>query len=73
MATICAAPLNMIIDMASAATGDAPAAIAPTPQTMPKGITPSIIGAMSRTPSRNAGREKCVRMRWIDRYMKSRV
>ena len=53
----------MIIDIASAAIGDAPAAIAPTPQTMPNGITPSIIGAMSRMPSKNAGLEKCERMR----------
>jgi hypothetical protein len=61
-ATICAAPLNMIIDIASAAIGEAPAAIAPMPQTMPNGIMPSSIGEMSRAPSRNAGREKCVRM-----------
>ena len=55
---ICAAPLNMIIDIASAATGEAPALIAPTPQTMPNGISPTVIGSMSRTPSMNAGREK---------------
>ncbi|MEP6997953.1 MAG: hypothetical protein ABI900_09900 [Betaproteobacteria bacterium] len=48
----------MIIDMASAATGEAPALTAPTPQTMPKGIIPTVIGAMSRAPSINAGREK---------------
>ena len=61
-AMICAAPLNMIIDIASAASGDAPAAIAPMPQTMPKGTMPISIGAMSRAPSKNAGLEKCVRM-----------
>src|SRR5438128_544154 len=44
------------------AIGDAPAVIAPMPQTMPKGTMPISIGATSRAPSKNAGREKCVRM-----------
>jgi hypothetical protein len=55
---ICAAPLNTIIDIASAATGEAPALIAPTPQTTPNGISPTVIGNMSRAPSMNAEREK---------------
>src|SRR5262245_18599874 len=53
----------MIIDIASAAIGEAPAAIAPTPHTTPNGTMPISIGDMSRTPSRNAEREKCARMR----------
>ena len=57
-AMIWAAPLKTIIDIARAATGEAPAAIAPTPHTMPNGISPTVIGSISRTPSMNAGREK---------------
>jgi len=61
-ATICAAPLNMIADIASAASGEAPAEIAAIPQTMPNGTMPISTGVMSRTPSKNAGREKCARI-----------
>src|SRR5450631_2281803 len=62
-ATICAAPLNMIADMASAATGETPAASAPMPHTMPNGTMPISTGVTSRMPSKNAGREKCRRIR----------
>ena len=61
-ATICAAPLNMIADIASAASGDAPAETAAIPQTMPNGTMPISTGVMSRTPSKKAGREKCGRI-----------
>src|ERR1022692_569322 len=61
-AMICAAPLNIIADIASVASGEMPAAIAPMPHTIPNGTIPISAGVMSRTPSKNAGLEKCERI-----------
>ena len=53
-----AAPANTTIEVSWASHTGMPAATAPMPYSMPKGITPSCSGASSRQPARNSFRRR---------------
>src|SRR5678815_1669146 len=75
-ARICAAPENTIADKPSAASGDAPAAAAPTPHTRPNGTRPMHAGTISAKPARKSasaamrriasGDRRCLRESRVD-------